>query len=65
MLDYKKLNVNKNDIITVTAHELITDQECQDIFNKLKEEGLESFYTSADESTIRSIVDVFIHCRNK
>ena len=35
------------------------------IFNKLKEEGLESFYTSADESTIRSIVDIFTHCRNK
>lgn len=35
------------------------------IFNKLKEEGLESFYTSADESTIRSIIDIFTHCRNK
>ena len=35
------------------------------VFNKLKEEGLESFYTSADESTIRSIVDIFKHCRNK
>ena len=37
----------------------------KNVFNKLKEEGLESFYTSADESTIRSIVDIFTHCRNK
>ena len=37
MLDYKKLKVNKDDIITVTAYELITAQECQNIINKLKE----------------------------
>ena len=37
MLDYKKLKVNKDDIITVTAYELITAQECQVIINKLKE----------------------------
>ena len=34
-------------------------------FEKLKEYGLDTYYTSADESIILSTIDVLIHCRNK
>lgn len=65
LLTTELLRDTKKQLIKDKIPEEKVSEIMNNIFNKLKEEGLESFYTSANESTIRSILDVFIHCRNK